>query len=254
MYQITHIRSFTFVYLPRAIHLEITNSLSSSDFVLAFRRFSSRRGIPDELISHNAKTFKGAQPLLLKLCASNCPKWSCISPRSPWRGGIWERLVRYVKNSLKRCLGSSSVTKAELETILFEIEHVVNSRPLTQAHDDINSKEPLTPNHFLLGHLRGCGTKLPDRFETSQKKLTDFWKVWASDYLRNLPVVVPQFVEKGIVKVDSFVLIQEDHIPRLTWPVARATSWQGWTSSNCKSTNKQGCLCATYSKIAFVRT
>ena len=51
----------------RAIHLEITNSLSSSDFVLAFGRFSSRRGVPDELISDNAKTFKGAQPLLLKL-------------------------------------------------------------------------------------------------------------------------------------------------------------------------------------------
>ena len=96
-----------------------------------------------------------------------------------------------MKNSLKRCLGSSSVTRAELETILFEIEHVVNSRPLTQAHDDINSKEPLTPNHFLLGHMRGSGTKLPDTFETSQKKLTDFWKVWVSDYLRNLPVIVP---------------------------------------------------------------
>ena len=156
-----------------------------------------------------------------------------------------------MKNSLKRCLGSSSVTRAELETILFEIEHVVDSRPLTQAHDDINSKEPLTPNHFLLGHLRGSGTKLPDRFETSQKKLTDFWKVWASDYLRNLPVIVPQFVEKGIVKVDSFVLIQ---VNLATGKGVRATSWQRWTSSNCKSTNKQGCLCATYSKIAFVRT
>ena len=124
----------------REIHLEITNSLSISDFVLAFRRFSSRRGIPDELISDNAKTFKGAQPLLLKLFASNCPKWSYISPRSPWRGGIWKRLVRSVKNSLKQCLGSSSVTRAELETILFEIELIVNSRPLTQAHDDIRTQ------------------------------------------------------------------------------------------------------------------
>ena len=87
--------------------------LSSSDFVLAFRRFSSRRGIPDELISDNAKTFKGAQPLLLQPYASNCPKWSYISPRSPWRGGILERLVRSVKNSLKQ---SDKPTQPELST------------------------------------------------------------------------------------------------------------------------------------------
>ena len=61
-----------------------------------------------------------------------------------------------------------------METILFEREHVVNSSRLNQANDDINSKEPLIPNHFLLGlYLRDCGTKLADRFETSQK-LADF--------------------------------------------------------------------------------
>ena len=44
----------------RAIHLEVTNSLETKDFLLAFDRFCSRRGVPRLVRSDNAKTFKSA--------------------------------------------------------------------------------------------------------------------------------------------------------------------------------------------------
>ena len=52
----------------RAIHLEVTNSLSFNEFSKAFSRFVSRRGIPTQVRSDNAKTFKAPpnnSPLLI---------------------------------------------------------------------------------------------------------------------------------------------------------------------------------------------
>ena len=44
----------------RAIHLELTETLSAQSFLQAFRRFVSRRGLPSTIMSDNAKTFKSA--------------------------------------------------------------------------------------------------------------------------------------------------------------------------------------------------
>ena len=54
----------------RGIHLELTRGLSVPAFLLAFRRFVSRRGLPATLISDNAKTFKSASNELKKVVRS----------------------------------------------------------------------------------------------------------------------------------------------------------------------------------------
>jgi hypothetical protein len=41
----------------RAVHLELTDSLSLADFMLAIHRFVARRGLPSAIFSDNAKTF-----------------------------------------------------------------------------------------------------------------------------------------------------------------------------------------------------
>lgn len=47
-------------FTSRAIHLELVTDLSTETFLLAFRRFMARRGIPRKCYSDNAKTFKMA--------------------------------------------------------------------------------------------------------------------------------------------------------------------------------------------------
>ena len=42
------------------IHLELTEGLNADTFLLAFRRFSSRRGLPSTLVSDNVRSFKSA--------------------------------------------------------------------------------------------------------------------------------------------------------------------------------------------------
>ncbi|KAH9640759.1 hypothetical protein HF086_007330 [Spodoptera exigua] len=49
-----------------------------------------------------------------------------------------------------------------LHTLMTEVEHIVNSRPLTPVSMDPDDEESLTPNHFLLG--RSCGAMTPGEF------------------------------------------------------------------------------------------
>ena len=73
--------------------------------------------------------------------------WTC-----PWWGGFWERLVRSIKRPLKRVVGRSTLSHDELNTLLIEIETIINARPLTYVYDDKESNyEPLTPSHLIYG-------------------------------------------------------------------------------------------------------
>ena len=42
----------------RAVHLEVVEDVSLESFIRAFRRFVSRQGVPERLISDKAKNFK----------------------------------------------------------------------------------------------------------------------------------------------------------------------------------------------------
>ena len=55
----------------RAVHLELTESLTVTSFSQAFRRFVSRRGLPAKLLTDNAKTFKSASVDVKKILRSS---------------------------------------------------------------------------------------------------------------------------------------------------------------------------------------
>jgi hypothetical protein len=131
-------------------------------------------------------------------------------------------MVRAVKSSLKKCLGQKSVTRTELETLLIEIEYVINSRPITTVTDGFDDQKPLTPNDFLLGTSQPAEEiDLSKTYSRKQRALSEFWKTWSTSYLQNLPNIVPKFTERCGLKKGSVVLIKEDNIPRLKWPLAK---------------------------------
>ncbi|XP_071043834.1 uncharacterized protein [Parasteatoda tepidariorum] len=149
--------------VTRAVHLELTEDLTTKTFRLAFRKFVSRRGLCRKLYSDNAKTFKRAkieinlQWKFLKdkeiqnYFATKNIEWNFIIKRAAWWGGFWERLIKSTKICLWKILGRIFLTFPELETIVIEVEAIINSRPLTFVYSDIEEPEPLTPGNFLIG-------------------------------------------------------------------------------------------------------
>ena len=55
----------------RAVHLELTRDIGVGTFILALRRFASRRGLPATIISDNAKTFKSSSKQVTKIIRSS---------------------------------------------------------------------------------------------------------------------------------------------------------------------------------------
>ncbi|XP_035205802.1 uncharacterized protein LOC118180857 [Stegodyphus dumicola] len=142
--------------LYRAIHLELITSLSTDAFLLSFRRFVARRGRPRVVYTDNGTNFRGAYNNFLEIDWSKITRqteiqkieWKFIPPTAAWWGGWWERLVRVVKELLRRTLGRAVLTYEELETVMCECERVVNSRPLTYLSEDTEDLVPLTPAMF----------------------------------------------------------------------------------------------------------
>ena len=141
----------------RAVHLELLSSLSTASFVKGFSRFIARRGRPAVVFSNNGTNFVGTENELKRLnwsviaeySAVKRIKWKFNPPSAAWWGGWWERIVRIIKQLLRRVLAKASVNYEDMLTILCDCESVINSRPLTYMSSDSNDLVPLTPNLFV---------------------------------------------------------------------------------------------------------
>lgn len=228
----------------RAVHLELTQELSVKAFLQAFRRFTSRRGLPVELISDNAKTFRAAEPEVKRIVRSeevkqyltnNLVTWRFIAEKAPWWGGFWERLVRSVKRCLKKTIGRSSLTFEELRTLIVEIETTINNRPLTYIYDDTDGvTQPLTPSDLING--RAIGRTPSNRqedvvstFQTLTRRakyhyrlLEGFVKQWRREYLTSLHNVSYKRTPNSTpISTGDIVLLKDDTAARAWWKVAR---------------------------------
>ena len=54
--------------------------------------------------------------------------------------------------SLTKVLGRSRISLVVLQTLVVEVEAILNDRPLTHVSSDLEDAELLTPAHLLHGH------------------------------------------------------------------------------------------------------
>ena len=224
----------------RASHLEIVEDLSTCAFLQALRRFAARRGWPQTIITDNGKNFIGTerelrrflkegQSQLKEFVSTHKVKWLFTTPLSPHQGGIYESLIKQVKITLKRVIGSQILTWNEISTIFAETENLINSRPLGYTHSDPNELQPLTPNHFLIGRSttevpQGPFTTSKDprkRFEFVQALVNQVWKRFIREYIPTLIQRNKWKVRGRQLSVNDIVLLVDFNAPRGQWSLGR---------------------------------
>lgn len=148
----------------RAVYIDVLHNLDADSFLMALRRFTARRGTPSDLVSDQGTNFKGGERELREAFAALAPELQAQlarqqiesrfnPPNAPHFGGCWQREIRSLKQALTATIGAQSVTFEVLQTVLVEIEGILNSKPLGYTSSDIADPDPITPNSLLMGRL-----------------------------------------------------------------------------------------------------
>ena len=213
--------------------------------MLVLMRFLNRRGHVKEIRSDNGTNFVAADKEIRELITAmkhsklerelsqrGC-NWVFHPPGASHMSGVWERLVRTVKRSLKAILGKSPMNEEVLHTVFTEAEGIANSRPLTLNPSSPDDNDPLTPNHFLnvRPSLNIPPNVIGERDKFSRKRwrqaqlLADhYWKRWMKEYLSTLQERPKCQREQKNLKVGDLVLIADDNVNRNQWPLGRVVN------------------------------
>ncbi|KAL7726015.1 hypothetical protein ACLKA6_005762 [Drosophila palustris] len=205
--------------------------------------FLARRGPVIRLHCDNATNFVGAARELkefashfikhgnamVEFAAQRGTEFAFIPPRAPHFGGLWEAAVKAAKHNLLRAIGGVILATDELQTVVVEVEAVLNSRPIVADSTNPNDVEAITPAHLLVGRtlatLPPASVHLEDdsklcylrRWRLVSAVKERFWASWSRDYLLGLQQKHRWTREEQNLEVDAVVLIHEDNVPSQNW-------------------------------------
>jgi hypothetical protein len=182
-------------------------SLHTNAFLNAFARFTSRGGVPKEVVSDNGTNFVGAINELKELAgqldedkikrktSDKKVRWLFNPPAAPHFRRAHEIMVKAAKKAIYAVLSDSDVNDEELITIFTGAESLLNSRSLSYQSADVRDLIPLTPNHFLYGQMGGQFSPEAEEatgFHPQQRwgKVQHLWRRWLKEYL---PMLTPVF-------------------------------------------------------------
>lgn len=239
-----------FTCLPsRAVHVEVTASMSTDSFIQALRRFISRRGAVRVMRSDNGGNFVGVENEMKEawkemdhskisdfLAEKNCDwvdwiEWQKIAPAASHMGGAWERQIGTVKRVLDSMLKYPDrlLDHESFCTLLTEVEAIVNSRPLTL--EDINDPEslPLSPSQLLTmkskvvmpppGVFQKNDVYCRKRWRAVQYLANVFWDRWRKEYLHSLQSRSKWNKVERNFQVNDVVLVKDEDCQRNRWPM-----------------------------------
>lgn len=147
----------------RAVHIEVIESLDTSSFANALRRFLAVRGLVKSICSDRGTNFVSASKELkisskidntavrTYLLQHGC-SWTFNPQHASHFGGVWERMIglaRKIMDSMLFEFKDKKLTHEVLVTFMAEVSAIINARPLVPVSADPNDPFILTPAVLL---------------------------------------------------------------------------------------------------------
>ncbi|XP_067026670.1 uncharacterized protein [Acropora muricata] len=149
-------------------------------------------------------------------------------------GAALEQQIRSVRNIMAALMKQHgrSLDDESLQTLLCEVEAVVNSRSLTtESLSDPLTPLPLTPSTILTGKTKlilSPPGKFPRediyckrRWRRVQHVANKFWSRWSKEYLQSLQAGQNCTRQRRNFTEGDIVLLKDDNTCRNKWPMAR---------------------------------
>ena len=228
--------------VSRAVHIEIADDLSTDSFIMALRRFISRRGQVKIIWSDNGTNFVGAVNELKKnisiwnqsqintFLLQKEIKWVFNPPAASHFGGVWKRLIRSVRQILMGLTTEQKLTEEGLHTLMCEAEAIINSRPLTIVSNDWRDPNPISPNDLLLlksnyelppGVFQKCDVYSKRRWRQVQFLSNVFWSRFKSEYVTLLQKRQKWLKLNDDFKINNVVIVSNPSLPRNNWNLGK---------------------------------
>ena len=140
-----------------------------------------------------------------------------------------EKCIRLFKKHLATVGSGDPMHVDTFNTVIIEIESILNRRPLTILSQDSRDLEPLTPAHILYptrlhswsptvvptdGEM---GKDLRTSWRRAQDRVNAFWKAWKKDYLSLLHDRKKWKGTKEDLKKGDVVIIVDESKSRHEW-------------------------------------
>ncbi len=149
----------------RAVHIEVAHCLHTESFLNALRILISRRGKPKDVRSVenlsmlselNLSIWQWNQSRIYEFLLQQEIDWIFNPPLASHMGGVSERKIRSIRKVMNAQVKEQLLNDEGLNTLMCEIDSILNSRPLTKVSDDQRDASALSPNHLLLLKANHC--------------------------------------------------------------------------------------------------
>jgi len=230
----------------RAIHIELIESMDSSSFINALRRFLALRGPVVQLRSDCGTNFVGAHnelqaslnemdDAIQSYLASEGCDWIFNAPHSSHVGGVWERMIGVTRRILDAMLAEIEPKRLSHEvllTLMAEVTAIVNASPLVPVPTDPEAPEVLTPAILLTQKTQSlkatpgnfsCADLHSKQWRQVQHLANVFWHRWRKEFLPTLQPRRKWEHDTKNLEEGDLVLLRCKDLPRNSWPLARIT-------------------------------
>ncbi|XP_072392267.1 uncharacterized protein [Diabrotica undecimpunctata] len=172
------------------------------------------------------------------------------TPLNPASVGIHKRGIQSAKFHLRRVIGNVVLTYESFNTILCQIEAILNSRPLFRISKCPEDLSFLCPAHFLVDQSLLAPPEpsnileIPENRQSLYQKLSQmqllFWKKWSVSYLQTIQSRSKWCtVTQSPVQIDDIVLIIPTPAKVGAGKSLRANSKQEWPGSDSTTSDKK---------------